>query len=151
MAAGTEKSRKGRRKVVAQATAATPVDVPDEAQETRETAERPDGPSRHAYAHARTDSADAFFSDPEDGPARVSDDLAELLAEDFLRSATSGEDADEETMEQIVDEEYGGPFVETSGREEFASGTDESNPEDADPEPLPRAVHGIIQPPPRLR
>ena len=102
-------------------------------------------------AHPRTDTADAFFSDPEDGPIRVKDDLAELLAEDFLKSATSGEDADDETIDQIVDEEYGGPFIETSGREEFATGTDESNPEDADQDPLPRAVHGIIQQPPRNR
>ena len=91
----------------------------------------------------RTDTADAFMPDPEDGPARIRDDLAEVLAEDFLRSATSGEDIDNEVMEQVVPEEFGGPFIESSADEEFAEGTDESNPVDAVPEPLPRAVHGL--------
>jgi hypothetical protein len=145
MAQATGKPRTARRKVLTSEAegAVNPLEGKDD----------PSAPavSRPAMAHPRTDTADAFFSDPEDGPARVSDDLAELLAEDFLKSATSGEDSDEEEMDQIVDEEYGGPFIETSGREEFATGTDESNPEDADAEPLPRAVHGIIQPPPRNR
>jgi hypothetical protein len=91
----------------------------------------------------RSDSGDAFLPDPEDGPARVDDDLAENLAEDFVRSATTGEDSDDETMDQIVPEEFGGPFVETSAAEEFALGPDESNPDDALVEPLPRAVHGV--------
>jgi hypothetical protein len=91
----------------------------------------------------RTDTADAFMPDPEDGPARIKDDLAEVLAEDFLRSATSGDNVDDEVMEQVVAEEFGGPFVESSADEEFAEGTDESNPIDAVPEPLPRAVHGL--------
>jgi hypothetical protein len=143
MAQSTGKPRTARRKVVAAPPPASPSDDGPEP--------RRDPIGARSMAHPRTDTADAFFTDPEDGPARVGDDLAELLAEDFLKSATSGEDADDETMDQIVDEEYGGPFIETSGREEFATGTDESNPEDADPEPLPRAVHGIIQPPPRNR
>ena len=96
----------------------------------------------------RTDTADAFLPDPDEGaPSHADDDLAETLAEDFVRSATSGEDADDNTMEQIVPEEYGGPFVETSAADEFAMGPDESNPEDAMAEPLPRAVHGILAKP----
>jgi hypothetical protein len=77
------------------------------------------------------------------------DDLAETLAEDFVRSATTGEDAEDETMDQIVPEEFGGPFVETSASEEFALGPDESNPDDALAEPLPRAVHGVTTRPRR--
>ena len=91
----------------------------------------------------RTDTADAFMPDPEDGPAIIRDDLAEVLAEDYLRSATSGDDVDDEVMAQVVPEEFGGPFVESTAEEEFAEGTDESNPIDAVPEPLPRAVHGL--------
>ena len=34
--------------------------------------------------------------------------------------------------------EVGGPFVVTTGGEEFAEGTDESNPEDAEAEPFPK-------------
>src|SRR5688572_26888410 len=79
----------------------------------------------------RSDSADAFLPDPEDGPARAPDDLAERLAEDYLRAATTGENIEEQAGDEVVPEEYGGPFVETSGADEFAMGADESNPEDA--------------------
>ena len=41
-------------------------------------------------------------------------------------------------------EELGGPFVETAASTEFAGGTDESNPEDASQEPLPRVMGGPI-------
>ena len=95
----------------------------------------------------RTDTADAFFPDPEDGPARAPDDLAETLAEDFLQSAT-GTDIDDEVMNQVVSEEIGGPFVETSAGEEFATDIDESNPEDATVEPRPLAISGMVEPPP---
>jgi hypothetical protein len=98
------------------------------------------------HAHQRSDDANAFMPDPEDGPARIADDLAENMAEEYLQSATSGEDAAEESQDQIVPEEIGGPFVETSGEEEFASGTDESNPPDAEREPLPRTGAGIVGP-----
>lgn len=97
----------------------------------------------------RSDSGDAFIPDPESGPAHTDDDLAETLAEDFVRSATTGEDAEDETMDQIVPEEIGGPFVETAASEEFALGPDESNPDDAMAEPLPRAVHGLAARPRR--
>jgi|tagenome__1003787_1003787.scaffolds.fasta_scaffold20739446_2 hypothetical protein len=94
----------------------------------------------------RSDSGDAFIADPGDGPLRISDDLAATLAEDFVRSVTSGDDADEETREEVLPEEIGGPFLETSARTEFARGIDESNPADAEAEPLPQAVGGLAQP-----
>jgi hypothetical protein len=43
----------------------------------------------------------------------------------------------EDSRDQEVPEESGGPFVETSGRREFAYGTDASNPKDAEPAPFP--------------
>jgi hypothetical protein len=97
----------------------------------------------------RSDDAEAFMPDPEEGPARVDDDLAETLAEDFVRSATTGEDADDEVLEEVVPEELGGPFVETTAGEEYATGTDASNPEDAAPEPLPRVMRGLTDKLPR--
>jgi hypothetical protein len=98
----------------------------------------------------RTDTADAFIPDPQEGgQSRTSDDLAENLAEDFVRSATTGEDAEDETAEQVVPEEYGGPFVETTADEEFGMDEDESNPPGAMAEPLPRAIHGLTERPPR--
>ena len=85
----------------------------------------------------------------EGGPARereqpeelirgaVDDDLAERLGEEFVASATSGEQAAEDMRDEEVPEESGGPFVETSGASEFAYGTDASNPKDAERAPFP--------------
>jgi len=94
-------------------------------------------------SHQRSDDGNAFMPDPEDGPARIRDDLAENLAEDYLQAATQGMEV-EEDHDQVVPEELGGPFVETSAAEEFALDTDEANPEDASREPLPRPVAGLV-------
>lgn len=93
--------------------------------------------------HQRSDDGNAFMPDPEDGPAHISDDLAENLAEDYLLAATQGPEV-EEDLNQIVPEEFGGPFVETTAAEEFAHDTDEANPPDASREPLPRPVAGLV-------
>jgi hypothetical protein len=69
---------------------------------------------------------------------RSSDDLVEELGEEFVSQATSAEHKGEELLDQVVPEERGGPFVETSGAQEFADGTDESNPKDATREPFPK-------------
>ncbi len=98
-------------------------------------------PARHN--HHRTDDANAFMPDPEGGPATIADDLAESLAEEYLQGATQGSDA-EEDLDQVVPEEIGGPFIETSAAEEFAHDTDETNPLEAEAEPLPRPVAGLI-------
>jgi hypothetical protein len=85
----------------------------------------------------RDDHADAFLPDPDGGPARTSDDLAEELAEEFLKSATSGEYVGEDELDQEVPEESGGPFVIHPARYEFAQDVDASNPADASREALP--------------
>jgi len=85
----------------------------------------------------RADDADAFLPDPEGGPARAGDDLAQELAEEFLMSATSGEYVGEDVLDQEVPEESGGPFVVHSARHEFARDVDASNPPDASREALP--------------
>jgi len=97
---------------------------------------------------ARHDDANAFMPDPEGGPARISDDLAEELAEGFIDSATRGDDADDAKLDGVVSEEIGGPFLETSAVDEFANDTDAANPPDAEREPLPRTGAGLIQPAP---
>ena len=94
-------------------------------------------------ARPRSDDGNAFMPDPEDGPARIRDDLAEDLAEDYLQAATQGMEV-EEVHDQIVPEEIGGPFVETTAADEFAHDTDEANPEDASREPLPHPVAGLV-------
>jgi hypothetical protein len=104
--------------------------------------------TRRRSESGRSDSADAFLGDPQDGAsARAPDDLAEALAEEFVNSATTGGDSGDERLEDVVPEEVGGPFVVTSAQDEFADGADESNPEDAEAEPLPRAVHGLAEAP----
>lgn len=89
----------------------------------------------------RPPQTEAFFTDAR----HVPDALAEELGESFVLGVTSGEDS-EEHYERELPEEEGGPFLETSGRTEFAYGVDESNPEDAEPAPWPAVSPG--QPPP---
>jgi hypothetical protein len=72
-----------------------------------------------------------------DGPRSPNDDLAEERGEEVVEKATTGEDAGEESLDQVVPEEDGGPFVETSGTQEFAEGADLSNPKGAFREPFP--------------
>jgi len=81
----------------------------------------------------------AFLSDG----AFAEDDLAEELGEEFVMTATSGEQAAEDLRNQDVPEEVGGPFVETSGSTEFAYGSDPSNPQDAEPSAFPMAIKSL--------
>lgn len=94
--------------------------------------EKPDvrsGTSRRVFARKEPERerepAEALI------PGAAGDDLAEELGQEYVESATSGEQAAEDIRDQIVPEESGGPFVETSADSEFAYGTDESNPADA--------------------
>jgi len=80
------------------------------------------------------DTSGAFIEAPE-----TRDDLAKGLAEAAVTSMTSGEDQLGTDLESVVDEELGGPFLETSGNTEFAGGTDESNIPEATREPFPRS------------
>jgi hypothetical protein len=89
----------------------------------------------------RPDGAEAFLPDPEDGGrSHTSDVLAEALAEEFLKSATSAEEAAEAVRDAVIPEEVGGPFVEVRASTEFDRAADESNPPDAVKEPFPRAM-----------
>ena len=83
----------------------------------------------------RTKDDDAAFV----AATSTDDDLAEELAEAAVSSMTSGEDELGTQLEAEVEEESGGPFVETSGNVEFAGGTDESNIAEATREPFPTA------------
>ena len=81
------------------------------------------------------DDGVAFLEKP-----KSRDPLAEALGEEFLETATSGEEATTEDLNRDVPEELGGPFIETSAREEFARGKDPSNPKSATREPFPTAL-----------
>ncbi len=91
----------------------------------------------------RSDDADAFIREHGKKGYETQDDLAAVLASDFLASATSGEDVAGEDFEQEVPEEIGGPFLVTDGGREFDLESDGSNPPDATKEPLPTVMgHG---------
>lgn len=83
-------------------------------------------------ASDRNEDRGGFVEQP-----RSDDDLAENLGEEFVESATSGENQEEEVLDQEVPEERGGPFVESTAGTEFAWGTDASNPKGAKREPFP--------------
>jgi hypothetical protein len=100
-----------------------------------------------ARPRQRPDDGDAFMPDPGEGPARSTDDLAEVLAEDFLESATRGNEVFEDEIERPLSDEVGGPFVVTDEGEELVDDVDESNPVDAEPAPRPTAVAGLVQRP----
>jgi hypothetical protein len=85
----------------------------------------------------RRDDADAFLRVRADGKRRTNDDFAKELAEDFVGSATSGEEQALAARDSVIEEESGGPFVTTPAKREFADGFDASNPEDAFREPFP--------------
>jgi hypothetical protein len=80
------------------------------------------------------DRDDAFIG----RSGRSSDGLAEEMGEAWVESATSGEDANEAAFNQDVPEDEGGPFVTTTAGQEFAEGTDASNPETSEREPFPK-------------
>ena len=77
---------------------------------------------RRLRPNGRSDDGNAFMPDPGDGPALAPDDLAEEWAEEFLLAATSGEEVGEDMRDAVTTEEMSGPFIETTGSEEFARG-----------------------------
>lgn len=97
-------------------------------EKARETQNRDDSP----------EASQAFLKRASSNEA-----LAEELGEAFVEAATSGEESEAQRREEITLEENGGPFVETSGNEEFAVGTDESNIATATREPLPRTSKAV--------
>jgi hypothetical protein len=95
-------------------------------------------PSREVRDHVhRKDDANAFLPDPDGGEAHSDDSLAENLAEVYLQTATSGEEAAEDVMNELVAEELGGPFVDD---------VEESLGIDADVVPPPRPVRRRSKP-----
>jgi hypothetical protein len=100
--------------------------------------------AERARRRDRPDRGDAFIPDPSGGgPARAHDPLAEELAEEYLQSATTGEEAAPERLDATVAEEEGGPFVVSPASNEFAEDADLSNPPDAEAEPLPSPMRGV--------
>ena len=87
-----------------------------------------------ASGRNQTKDEDRAFVDE----SRSNDTLAEQFGEGFVETATTGQYEGEDVFDQVVAEENGGPFVETSARTEFAHGTDASNIKGATREPFPK-------------
>lgn len=64
------------------------------------------------HRERRPDDGRAFIRDPESGPARTRDELAELVAEEFVASAIAGEEKAFDDRDETAPEEYGGPYTE---------------------------------------
>jgi hypothetical protein len=94
----------------------------------------------HLHRAMRPDDGHAFLPDFGEGPMFTTDQMAETLAEEFLSSATSAEESGEDYRDAVFPEEYGGPFVVATAREEIANDEDPANPIGATREPFPTAV-----------
>jgi len=97
-------------------------------------------PPRQRHAVERDEGRERV-GDPDDKAFVGTDtkvDEAQELGEEFVRSVTSGEEAESEMEEEEAIEEQGGPFVVTSASTEYGFGTDASNPPDAERAPFPQ-------------
>jgi hypothetical protein len=86
------------------------------------------------------ESARAFIFDAKNG-----DPASEGFGEAFLEAATSGEDSEPARRDRMTPDEYGGPFVYTTGRDEFALDIDDSNIAEVTREPFPRTSRGFFR------
>ena len=80
---------------------------------------------KRARAERRSDPGGAFFPEPEEGPVVANEEVAETLSQEYLSSATSGEEVASERRDELQTEELGGPFVETTDGEELSHDNDE--------------------------
>jgi hypothetical protein len=95
------------------------------------------GRARDARAAARRpDDGEAFLPDPtvRDRHNALVDTDGESFAEEFIASATTGEPVDSDANDEVVEEEWGGPFLEV----EAEGGGEPLEENEAIPEP-PRA------------
>jgi hypothetical protein len=102
--------------------------------------------AREARAEARAsadrpDDGEAFLPDPqgrrgtEHGSLTATD--GESFAEEFIASATAGEPVEMDAQDEVVEEEWGGPFLELEPQEG----------DSAEAIPEPPALHKL---PPRI-
>ena len=85
-------------------------------------------------ANDRHDDADAFIREDGSRPGGAGesrDDLAAMLAEDFLENATSGESTDNDVHDEVLVEEMGGPFVVTAASTEFGSTVEQDDDDES--------------------
>ena len=69
--------------------------------------------------HKKNLDPTAFINTPN-----TRDEFAEAFGEGAVLAMTSGAEGEQQVFDQIVIEEWGGPFIMTPARAEFASGPD---------------------------
>jgi len=89
----------------------------------------------------RSDDGTAFLPDPTGRPRHDVASMAdgESFGEEFVASATAGEPVEMDAQDEVVEEEWGGPFLELDA--ESPDGAAESIPE-------PPGIHKL---PPRFQ
>jgi hypothetical protein len=92
-------------------------------------------------ASHRPDDGTAFLPDPTGSPSYDVASMAdgESFGEEFVASATAGEPVEMDAQDEVVEEEWGGPFLELDAESEASAG-------EAIPEPP-----GLHKLPPRLQ
>lgn len=70
-------------------------------------------PKKRTLRPAALDDGDAFIPDCRRGPIHLSDDEADAFAEEFIASATSGEEIAEDARNELLPEELALDYVET--------------------------------------
>lgn len=103
--------------------------------------------------HKRPDGGNAFLRDPTtDDPRMFSNDpLAEMLGEECVQAATSGEEAYSEDVDGMTTEEFGGPFTTFSVDADGVTEEPESPPALGLEEPSLAATSTRLPPGPRLQ
>ena len=88
--------------------------------------DRPADPTVRARRVAeRPDDGDAFLPDPTKPGVRVPETDAEMFGEEFVASATTGEPQHMEALDEVIDDEEGGPFLELDTESEIPEATGE--------------------------
>lgn len=96
--------------------------------------DQPDDPSIRARRVAeRPDDGEAFLPDFTKPGVHVPQTDGDQFGEEFLASATTGEPLHMEALDEVSDEEEGGPFLELEGENEGEPDIPEAKGEEVEP------------------
>lgn len=105
----------------------------------------PDDPTIRAFYNQshRPDTGVAFIPDPENGTPISAQD-AESFAEEFIATATTGEGVEMDAIDEISDEEDGGPFLEIESEAEIQEAFGLDTPDGLD-RPSPKRARRVVR------
>lgn len=96
------------------------------------------GRGARAGNHHRSDDGEAFLPDSPDSPNSLVETDGESFAEEFIASALAGEPVESEAQDEVIEEEWGGPFLELEAE---AADVDNAIPEPPRLHKLPPRLH----------